>query len=82
MEAPVAANLAARAFHAPWVRPFGSEAEFEAWWEAVEQGRRVALLVLADGAPAGVFNLNEIVRGGFQVRTWATTPIPGSAGRG
>ena len=46
----IAANLAARDFHAPWVRPFGDEAGFEAWWAGVEQGRRAAFLVEAEGA--------------------------------
>lgn len=78
----IAANLAARAFHAPWVAPFGTEAAFEAWWAGIEQGRRVALLVEAEGALAGVFNLNEIVRGGFQSAYLGYYGYPGFGGRG
>ena len=78
----IAANLAARDFHAPWVKPFGNEAEFDAWWAGVEQGRLVPFLVEAEGAPAGIFNLGEIVRGGFQSAYMGYYAYPGLAGRG
>jgi ribosomal-protein-alanine N-acetyltransferase len=78
----IAANLAARDFHAPWVRPFGDEAGFEAWWAGVEQGRRAAFLVEAEGALAGVFNLSEIVRGGFLSAYLGYYAYPGFGGQG
>lgn len=78
----ISANLAARDFHAPWVKPFGSEAEFDTWWAGVEQGRLVPFLVEVDGALAGAFNLSEIVRGGFQSAYLGYYAYPGLAGRG
>lgn len=57
-----------RSLHAPWVYPVTDRAAFESW---VRHGRRddtERFLVCRnpDGAIVGVFNLNEIVRGGFQ----------------
>lgn len=76
------ANLAARAFHAPWVQPFTDQAGFDAWFVPVAEGRRVALLAVSDGAPAGLFNLSEIVRGGFQSAYLGYYAYPAQAGRG
>ena len=78
----IAANLAAREFQAPWVRPFGNEEAFEAWWAGVEEGRRAAFLVEAEGALAGAFNLGEIVRGGFQSAYLGYYAYPGFDGQG
>lgn len=57
-----------RALHAPWVYPVTDARAFQTW---LRQGRRAdteRFLVAqnSDGAIVGVFNLNEIVRGGFQ----------------
>ncbi len=78
----VAANAAAAAFHAPWVHPFADLAGFDAWFAQVEQGRRIALLAEHDGAPAGVFNLNEIVRGPLLSAYLGYYAYPAAAGRG
>jgi ribosomal-protein-alanine N-acetyltransferase len=48
----------------------------------MEQGRLVPFLVEAEGALAGVFNLGEIVRGGFQSAYLGYYAYPGGAGRG
>jgi ribosomal-protein-alanine N-acetyltransferase len=77
-----AANAAAAGFHAPWVRPFTDMAGFEAWFAQVEPGRRIPLLLELDGQPAGVFNLSEIVRGGFQNAYLGYYASPHAAGRG
>lgn len=61
----VASNLANRAYHAPFVEPFGTLEGFSVWFAETWTGRRAAFLVLAEGRIAGVVNLNEIVRGIF-----------------
>ena len=76
------ANHAARGFHAPWVQPFTDAAGFDAWYAPIAEGRRIALLAESDGAPAGLFNLGEIVRGGFQNAYLGYYAYPGHAGRG
>ena len=78
----VAANAAAAAFHAPWVHPFADLAGFDAWFAQVAQGRRIALLAEHEGAPAGVFNLNEIVRGPLLSAYLGYYAYPAAAGRG
>lgn len=59
----VAANIACRGLHYPWVEPFLDMAGFEAWFAQVGGGRKESFLVERGGALAGVVNLNEIVRG-------------------
>lgn len=78
----IAHNLAARPFHAPWVAPFADTAGFDTWFAAIREGRRIALLVEGAGALAGVFNLNEVVRGAFQSAYLGYYAYPGFGGRG
>lgn len=58
----IAANLAARALHAPWVAPAITEERFAA---GLADPRRVSLLAKDGGMLVGVINLSEIVRGSF-----------------
>ena len=60
----VAANIACRGLHAPWVEPFTDMAGFEAWFGQIG-GRKEVFLVERGGVVAGVVSLNEIVRGPF-----------------
>lgn len=78
----VAANAASAAFHAPWVHPFADLAGFQAWFTQIELGRRIALLAEHEGAPAGLFNLNEIVRGPLLSAYLGYYAYPAAAGRG
>ena len=78
----IAANAAAAAHLAPWVRPFTDRPGFDAWWSAVDQGRRIPLLVFAGPLLAGVINLNEIVRGAFQSSYLGYYGYPAAAGQG
>jgi ribosomal-protein-alanine N-acetyltransferase len=78
----IAANAAARDFHAPWVQPFTDQPGFDTWWAPVDQGRRLPLIVLAAETLAGVISLNEIVRGAFQSSYLGYYAYPGSAGQG
>ncbi len=61
----VAANVACRGLHYPWVEPFLDMAGFEAWFAQIGGGRKETFLVERGGMLAGVVNLNEIVRGPF-----------------
>jgi ribosomal-protein-alanine N-acetyltransferase len=62
----IAANLASRALHAPWVSPCTDEAGFAAWLEALERPANASFLIRdAAGALAGVINLSQIVLGNF-----------------
>ena len=61
----VAANVACRGLHHPWVEPFTDMAGFEAWFAQIGAGRKETFLVERGGVLAGVVNLNEIVRGPF-----------------
>ncbi len=71
-----------RSLHSPWVYPVADPAAFDAWLEEGRNDRTARLLVCrnSDGAMAGVFNLSEIVRGGFQcayLGYWAFSPFDG-----
>lgn len=57
-----------RQFHRPWTSPPSTTPAFSAYLENTHSGRFVALLLFlkADHRLVGVFNLSEIVRGGFR----------------
>jgi ribosomal-protein-alanine N-acetyltransferase len=59
---------ASRQLHQPWVTPPLAAGPFAAYLERVAQDNAEGFLVCrcADGAIAGVINLNEIVRNAFQ----------------
>lgn len=64
-KAMVAANVASRALHEPWVAPFQDIVGFRTWFDGIGGGRRRAFIVEEGARLAGAINLNEIVRGGF-----------------
>ena len=64
-KALVAAHVACRALHHPWVEPFMDMAGFGTWFAQVGGGRNESFVVERGGVLAGVVNLNEIVRGPF-----------------
>lgn len=78
----IAANLAARAYHAPWAAPTVSEAGFAAGLADIAAGRRVSLLAEDGGLLVGVVNLNEIVRGIFLSAYLGYYGYPDGAGQG
>jgi ribosomal-protein-alanine N-acetyltransferase len=78
----VVANLAAHAFHRPWVEPFLDRSGFEAWFAGVRAGRRAGLLAEADGMLVAVVNVNEIVRGAFQSASLGYYGYPDGVGQG
>jgi len=62
----LAAVRASRALHRGWVAPPASSVAYAAWLQRLRGPAHVGFLAIADGAIAGVVNLNEIVRGSFQ----------------
>ncbi|MGH7179037.1 MAG: GNAT family N-acetyltransferase [Tepidisphaeraceae bacterium] len=64
----VAAVRGSRTLHAPWVTAPDDTEKFKALLERARQTNRKSLLVCrkSDGAIVGLFNISEIVRGGFQ----------------
>lgn len=54
------------ALHHPWVKAPATSEEFHAYIKRSEQENQRSFLVLKDNNIAGVFNVNEIVRGCFQ----------------
>jgi len=81
-DALIRANRASRDLHAPWVEPFVTREGFHRWFAETETGRKVAWLAEADGAIAGVVNLNEIVMGIFCSAYLGYYAIAGFEGRG
>ena len=61
----VAAHIASRRMHFPWVEPFTDMAGFRAWFAQVGKGRKLSFVAEREGVLVGVVNLSEIVRGGF-----------------
>jgi ribosomal-protein-alanine N-acetyltransferase len=57
-----------RELHRPWVSPPATPDSYESWLRGSRKDDRDSVVVcrIDDGALAGVFNLSEIVRGGFQ----------------
>jgi ribosomal-protein-alanine N-acetyltransferase len=78
----IAANADSVGYHAPYVAPFSTAEGFETWFAETRTGRRVAFVVLAAGRPAGVINLNEIVRGIFLSAYLGYYGYEWAAGRG
>ena len=52
--------------HHPWVKAPQTSEEFQAYIKRSQQDNQKSLLILKDDQIAGVFNINEIVRGCFQ----------------
>ncbi len=64
----VAANIASRAYHAPFARPFTDRDGFDAWYGRMLTGPNIGFIAraAADGSIVGVVNITEIVWGGFR----------------
>jgi RimJ/RimL family protein N-acetyltransferase len=63
----VAAMQQSQSFHHPWVKAPSTPEEFDQYFERCQQDRHKGFVVCdANHNIAGVFNLNEIVRGLFQ----------------
>jgi ribosomal-protein-alanine N-acetyltransferase len=80
----IAANLASRDFHAPWVAPFTDQPGFETWFAALQSPANASFLVRdsAIGALAGVINLSQIVLGNFCSAYAGFYAVEAQAGRG
>ncbi len=63
----IQANLASRAYHAPWVQPFIDGQGFENWFGQLVLGPNIGLVARerASDAIIGVFNISQIVLGVF-----------------
>jgi len=62
----IAANIASREFHAPWVRPFTDQSGFDAWFARLGNGANVSLLALRADELIGVINFSQIALGNFR----------------
>ncbi|CAB3809170.1 GNAT family N-acetyltransferase [Paraburkholderia fynbosensis] len=64
----IAANLANREYHWPWVTAFTDQAGFDGWFARGLTGSNVGLVARENvsNKVVGVINLNEIVAGAFQ----------------
>jgi ribosomal-protein-alanine N-acetyltransferase len=63
----IAAHLASRDLHLPWVEPFTDQAGFNAWFLRGLTGPNLSLVArrTGDAALVGVINVSEIVGGAF-----------------
>jgi ribosomal-protein-alanine N-acetyltransferase len=60
-------NLAARAYHAPWVHPFTDRAGFAGWFEGLGDANiGFVARAVATGAVVGVMNFSQIFRRNFE----------------
>lgn len=72
-----------RALHARWVEPPDTRSAYRAYLERIEAGRCIGHLVLVeDDALAGVVNLGEVLRGGYQSAQLSYYAFAPHAGRG
>jgi ribosomal-protein-alanine N-acetyltransferase len=64
----IAANIASRDYHLPWVTSFNDQAGFDNWFARGLTGPNVGLIAreIASNQVVGVININEIVVGAFQ----------------
>lgn len=64
----ITANIASRAYHAPWVQPFTDIDGFDTWFGEIATGSNIGIVArLAPSGPiVGVVNLSQIFRKGFQ----------------
>lgn len=63
----IAAHVASRDLHRPWVEPFADQAGFDAWFLRGLTGPNLSFIARRsdDAALVGIINLNEIVGGAF-----------------
>ena len=80
----LAATRASRAFHRPWVSPPLTPSSFQDYLRRNERDDFEALLACEreSGRIAGVFNLSQIFRGGFQNAYLGYWAVHGFQGRG
>ena len=80
----IAANVASRAHHAPWLAPFTDMAGFEEWFARRVTGPNVGLLAREkeSGGIVGVVNFSEIVLGVFRNAYLGYYGMAAFAGRG
>lgn len=79
----LAAVERSRALHACWVEPPGSRAAYRDYLEQIATGHCIGHLVFdADDALAGVVNLGEVLRGGYQSARLSYYAFTPHAGRG
>ncbi len=80
----VSAMRASRALHRPWMQMPDTAAKYVAYVERCATERFAGYLVRrrADGALAGVFDINEIVRGRLQSGSVGYAAVAALAGRG
>lgn len=78
----IAAHLAGRDLHHPWIEPFTDQAGFEAWRERTLSGNHLGLIVEAPEGIAGIVNLSNIVLAVFHNATLGYWAMPGMTGRG
>ncbi|MEF2071703.1 GNAT family N-acetyltransferase [Consotaella aegiceratis] len=83
-EALIAANIASRSCHHPWVEPFCDQVGFEAWFDEIATGAKVGLVAREQnsGAIVGVTNLSQIFRKAFQNAYLSYYGMAGFTGRG
>jgi len=64
----IQANVESRLYHAPWAQPFTDLDGFDAWFSGLGTGTNVSLVARErqSGGIAGVTNLSQIFRHGFQ----------------
>lgn len=63
----IAANVANREFHAPWVQPPIDRAGFEQFFAGIAQGRTMSMIgLMPEGGIIGVLNFGEIVMANFR----------------
>jgi ribosomal-protein-alanine N-acetyltransferase len=64
----IAANVASREHHAPWIQAFTDREGFEEWFGALFTGANVSLVARCTQSRGivGVMNLSQIFRKGFQ----------------
>lgn len=64
----IRANFESRSYHAPWVQPFLDRDGFENWFGQLLTGPNVSLIAHEEqtGGIVGLFNISQIVWGGFR----------------
>ncbi len=79
----IAAMKNSESLHFPWVIAPKTPEEFQSYLEKSQDPRQKSFLVIEEaGEIAGVFNLNEIVRGCFQSAYLGFYAVQGFAGKG
>ena len=79
----IAANLADRDYHHPWVKPFTDQAGFELWFADQQTGASVALIARTlKGELVGTFNISQIFLRGLRSAYLGYYGYRQTAGRG